>query len=279
MSRSCASSSCQTLSGKTPADDGTQKYWFIFCDNKILTREYLDGSITVVMSNPADLGLAVNYQRSFGHFQHARCYLAEVTIVKELGNDMSFRGMRSVFERVDSELFKLVGRAFQLLHHYQNNIYCPRCGNRMSAKDAEHAMVCSGCGFTSFPQISPAVIMAVTRGDKILLGRASRFRSGMYSTLAGFVEPGETLEETVAREVFEETGIKVGEITYFGSQPWPFPHSLMVGFTAVYREGSITIDENELEDARWFSADNLPPLPSEGTIARALIENFRKQWR
>jgi NAD+ diphosphatase len=116
--------------------------------------------------------------------------------------------------------------------------------------------------------------MSVVRDDHILLARAPRFPKGMYSALAGFVEPGETLEEAVAREVMEEVGVRVGQIRYLASQPWPFPHSLMIGFTTVYESGDIIIDRGELEDARWFSRKDMPLLPSPISISRLLIDNF-----
>ena len=126
----------------------------------------------------------------------------------------------------------------------------------------------------SFPRISPAIIVLVERDGKALLARSPRFKEGLFSTLAGFVEPGETLEDAVRREVKEEAGIDVKNIRYFGSQPWPFPDSLMVGFTAEYAGGEIKIDDNEILDARWFSAEDMPEIPGKISIARALIDYF-----
>ena len=125
-----------------------------------------------------------------------------------------------------------------------------------------------------FPRLAPAVIVAVTKGDKILLAHSSEWRGKLYSVLAGFVEPGETFEECVEREIMEEVGIKVKNIRYFGSRPWPFPHSLMVGFTAEYESGEITIDQVEITDAQWFTSDNLPLVPGKISIARQLIDWF-----
>jgi NAD+ diphosphatase len=130
-----------------------------------------------------------------------------------------------------------------------------------------------------FPRLAPAIIVLVERGPEMLLARARRFPTAMYSTLAGFVEPGETLEEAVVREVREEAGITVKDIRYFGSQPWPFPHSLMIGFTATYADGQITLGDEENIDAGWFTADNLPSLPSKMSIARKLIDSFLEKQR
>jgi len=126
----------------------------------------------------------------------------------------------------------------------------------------------------NFPRISPAIIVAVLKGKEILLARAHRFPPRLYSVIAGFVEPGETLEECVRREVKEEVGIEVENICYFGSQSWPFPNSLMVAFTADYANGKITIDETETIDAGWFTAHNLPPIPDKVSISRRLIDWF-----
>jgi NAD+ diphosphatase len=134
-------------------------------------------------------------------------------------------------------------------------------------------------GHLSYPRISPAVIVAVVKGDKLLLARARRFPPGLYSVLAGYVEPGETLEECVVREVREETGVTVKNLRYFDSQPWPFPHSLMVAFTAEYADGEIRIDESELLDAGWYAADALPSLPDPITVARRLINWFTSRSR
>ena len=135
-----------------------------------------------------------------------------------------------------------------------------------------NANECPGCGFLSFPRISPAVIVLVEKENRVLLARVKRFTTELYSILAGFVEPGETLEETVQREVEEETGIKVKNIRYFGSQPWPFPDSLMIGFTADYESGEIKIDETEIVDAGWYDPDRLPTIPGKISIARELLD-------
>jgi NAD+ diphosphatase len=138
--------------------------------------------------------------------------------------------------------------------------------------EEETAKKCPRCGLLSYPRIAPAIIVGVRKADRILLVRAHRHRSGLYSNVAGFVEPGETLEEAVRRELDEEVGLRVRGIRYFGSQPWPFPHSLMVGFTAVHAGGSIRIYEKEIADAGWFSPDELPRIPDPYTIARRLID-------
>ena len=153
--------------------------------------------------------------------------------------------------------------------------FCGACGSATVASRHHQARVCPDCGHLSFPKISPAVIVQVTRGDRILLGRSRRHPQGSYSVLAGFVDPGETLEDAVRREMEEESGVRVRDIRYFGSQPWPFPDSLMVGFTATCDgDGTLANRDDELEDVAWFTAGALPPVPPSYSIARALIDDF-----
>ena len=146
-------------------------------------------------------------------------------------------------------------------------------------KQDERAKICQQCGLVNYPRVSPAIIVAVIKDDQILLARSGRFPGGFFSVLAGFVEPGESLEACVKREVFEETGIAVQNIRYFGSQPWPFPDSLMVGFTAEYAGGDIQIDGREIVAADWYSRDNLPNIPPGISIARQLIDWFAEKVR
>jgi len=162
----------------------------------------------------------------------------------------------------------------QIVNWDHTHQFCGQCGTPTVYRTAERARECPSCGLLSFPRVSPAIIVLVERGRQFLLARNHRFPPGRYSIIAGFVEPGETLEQAVAREIREEVGIQVSQIRYFGSQPWPFPHSLMVGFTAQYAGGEIHIDPAELEDAGWFTPDKLPDLPDRISISRRLIDWF-----
>ncbi len=187
---------------------------------------------------------------------------------------MLFSGLRNLFDSLDDALYRLAVVAVQVVDWDRMHQFCGRCGEKTEYKEGVRAKACPRCGLVSFPRISPAVIVAVERDNKLLLARASRFPTQFYSVLAGFVEPGETLEEAVAREVKEEVGIELANISYFGSQPWPFPDSLMIGFTAQYAGGEICIDESEIVDAGWFEANELPTLPGKISIARQLIDWF-----
>ena len=158
--------------------------------------------------------------------------------------------------------------------------YCPRCGGALEVRAAGHVLHCTGCGRQQFPRTDPAVIMLVTDGDRALLGRQAAWPAGRYSTLAGFVEPGESLEDAVRREVAEEVGVRVGEVRYFGNQPWPLPASLMVGFFAMAESTEIEVDADEIESARWFTREQMLAEAEAGTlqvpagisISRSLVE-------
>ena len=182
--------------------------------------------------------------------------------------------LRWGYGKFAEEMFQVYGRAQHLLLWAGNNRFCGRCGNSMALKSDERCFHCPACGFTSYPRISPAVIVAIEREGKLLLARGRGFATEMYSVLAGFVEPGESLEECVRREVKEEVGIEVKDVRYFESQPWPFPDSLMIAFTAEYAGGELTIDPHEIVAAGWFGPEEFPPIPSKFSIARALIDRF-----
>lgn len=183
-------------------------------------------------------------------------------------------GLRVAFHSLDEADFRVAGAARQKVQWRLTTRYCTACASHLEADAGHEALRCMSCSRLHFPPVSPAVIVLVQREGMALLGRSPRFEPGVYSTLAGFVEPGESLEECVHREVAEEVGVRVTNLRYFGSQPHPFPHSLMVGFVADWLEGDIRIDEEEIEDARWFTPDALPVLPHPMSIARALIEDF-----
>ena len=192
---------------------------------------------------------------------------------------MVFRGLRSLFGLLDEPSFQVAGRAIQIVDWDRDHQFCGRCGARTEDQAGERSKKCPRCGLAAYPRLSPAVIVLVERGGELLLARSPHFPPGMYSTLAGFVDPGETLEQTVAREIREEVGVEVDNVRYFGSQPWPFPSSLMIGFRADHAGGEIAIDDEEIEDAGWFRAGELPRVPPRISIARALIEAFLAERR
>jgi len=182
--------------------------------------------------------------------------------------------LRMFYGRTTEIEWSIAGRAVQLVEWARTHRFCGRCGTPTVPADGERAMRCPACGLPSYPRLAPAIITLVTRGDEVLLGRGVQFPVPMYSCLAGFVEPGETLEQAVAREVYEEVGVRVHRIRYWGSQPWPFPHSLMLGFRAEWESGDIVIDPTEIVDANWYRRDDLPMIPPGISIARRLIDDW-----
>ena len=182
--------------------------------------------------------------------------------------------LRTIGPSLPRDTLGILGRAIQLVRFDLTTSFCGRCGAKNHMKEDEFAKICPSCGLITFPRLSPAIIVRITDGDLILLARSPHFPAHMYSILAGFVEPGESLEAGIHREVFEEVGVRVSDLRYFGSQPWPFPDSLMIGFTARYISGDIRCDGVEIDDARWFPRDRMPELPGPLSISRALIEDF-----
>ena len=184
-----------------------------------------------------------------------------------------FKGLRTLWGRFDEETLAVAGRALQIVDWARNHRFCGACGKPMSPVAGERAMRCE-CGHTAYPRIAPAMMVLVKRRDAILLARnAAVPAGGRMSALAGFLEPGESVEDAVHREVFEEVGLFVKDLRYFGSQSWPFPGSLMVAFTAEYSSGDIKVDAAEIAEARWFGpGDKLPELSPPQSISRALIE-------
>jgi NAD+ diphosphatase len=180
--------------------------------------------------------------------------------------------LRGLFTSLGEELWSIAGRVVQIVDWDATHRFCGRCATPTVRDPSERAKTCLSCGLRVHPRVAPAVIVLVRKGDLALLARGARFPAAFYSTLAGFVEPGESLEETVAREIREEVGIEVSHLRYFGSQPWPFPHSLMIGFNAEYAGGELKADGTEILDANWFSASALPVIPPKPSIARALID-------
>ena len=209
--------------------------------------------------------------------------LSEFKINKYFGDFGIFLSLRNINPLVDGNLGSILAYSLAICNWHKNNLYCSNCGGETNSVKAGHQRNCQSkkCQSCHFPRTDPAVIMLVYKGDKILLGRQEIWPKGMYSTLAGFVEPGETIENAVSREVFEEAGISIQNIQYHSSQPWPFPSSLMLGFYAEAKTTKIKIDEKEIEDIQWFTKDEIKNfqnqnkfLPRKISIARRLIDDW-----
>lgn len=206
-------------------------------------------------------------------------YGVDVAERTEEPEDHMWVPLRQLYGKIEEPLWVLAGRAEQIVSWGRTHRFCGRCGSATVAQTAERARKCPDCGLLAYPRLSPATITLVTRGEgddeEALLAWGRQFPGRFYSTLAGFVEPGENLEQCVIREIKEEVGVDITDVAYFGSQPWPFPNSLMVGFTARYAGGELVLQEEEIVEAGWYRADALPPCPRGGmSIAGALIESW-----
>ena len=246
--------------------------WFAFQGSQIVV---LNGTETPTVPCCVDLtehGVSPRRNQYLGLYDGKHCYAVEIDESQSLPQAWSLLGLRDLFGLVETTLAALSGRAYQIIDWDRNHQYCSRCGTPTTLRTDERSRTCPGCGRVSYPPISPAIMILVTRGREILLARKPSFPAGRFSALAGFVEAGETLEDTAIRETREEVGVEIRNIRYFGSQSWPFPHSLMIAFTAEYAGGDITPDGVEIEEARWFDAAQLPKIPPRISISRRLID-------
>ena len=266
--------------GLRPPDEPPRSAsWFAFRGDQLLVRAEPERATLPEYDELADLGVDFDAGHYLGRLEDVDCYAVQLDDACTPPNGSTFEGLRALYGQLPEGYFTIAGRAIQILHWDHTHHFCGRCGEATVHAPTERAKLCPRCGLLSFPRLSPAVIMLVQRGnDEFLLARNPNFPEAFYSVLAGFVEPGESLEEAVAREVREEVGLEVSGIRYFGSQPWPFPHSLMIGFTTHYLSGEITPQPDEIVHAAWFSRNGeLPRLPGRLSIARRLIDWFLAQ--
>jgi NAD+ diphosphatase len=257
-----------------PEQITTPSLWFIFKDEKLLIDKANYDRPIPLLQHFSVLSFESQIQHYLGTYNETHCFAVELNTSAEMPQNMEFYPLRQCYDILGDTLFNIAGRASQILLWDNTNHFCGRCGAEMYLKETERAKACPKCQLHSYPRISPSIIVLIEKGRDILLARSPHFPPGRYSILAGFIEPGETAEQAVAREVFEEVGIHLKNIQYVRSQPWPFPHSLMLGFTAEYESGEITIDGVEIEDAHWYNIHNLPDLPLSASIARWLINSF-----
>lgn len=263
-----------------PATPPEQILWIIFSGSSILVRTTPQqtpfGDCIFPISNGTNVGLQTEGNFCIGMYRGVSCYAA-LAVKPVLSAEYRLVSLRALFSEVEESLWYAAGRAFQILEWNKTTRYCGKCGKETEQMAGEYAKQCAGCGFLQYPRVTPAIIVLIQRFDRgephILLTRSVRFPGGMYSVQAGFVEAGESLEEAVHREIEEETGIRVQNLRYFGSQSWPFPHSLMIAFIADYHSGELKLDPTELTDGDWYPRSALPPIPPRISIAREMI-NF-----
>jgi NAD+ diphosphatase len=269
--------------GRRPAAAGASdrlesELYFVFQENKLC--HHVRGESVLL---PAVMPDGTSWVSYIGRLGGRACFLAELPAGKQADQaprtgEPAADTLRALSGKLPRELMQAAYYAQHLLHWNRTSRHCGACGSPNTDKPDERAKLCPACGAVVYPRISPAVITAILRGEKILLARNKRFPLPIYSLIAGFVEPGESLEECVRREILEEVGVEVDEVRYFGSQAWPFPDSLMLGFTARWTSGDIRLDETELLDAGWFSPPDLPRLPSGDSISRRIINWYLEEY-
>ena len=225
-----------------------------------------------VQTNPKTAGCTVETIRYIGHRGTTPCYAAEITGGSPLQSEMKYASVRELFGLLPDDELAVAAYAVRIIEFVRTTRYCGRCGAKTRQLRTERAQFCTDCNLITYPRLSPAIVVLIQNGDRILLARSPHFPVGMHSIIAGFVEPGESLEQTVYREVQEEVGITIKNLRYVASEPWPFPNSLMCGYVAEYDKGEIAIDNNEIVSAGWFDRDHLPALPSSMSLSRALID-------
>lgn len=265
-----------------PPDESDHDHWFLLQDGKlIIVDDMTDGPRALRASEAAVLRASVEAPLVLGAIDgfdghwwtghlDASIDLASIGVAGVLPRDL-----RSLMPELDATTWNIAGRAAQIADWYRDHQKCGRCGTDMEMAAKDRSMRCPVDGLVSYPRLSPAVIVLVeNKAGEALLAQNVAWTTGMYSTLAGFVEPGESLEDCVHREIGEEVGITVTDLEYFQSQPWPFPNSLMVGFFAQHAEGELVPAPDEIADAQWYPRDNLPQLPMHGSIARALVDEW-----
>ena len=244
---------------------------FIFRNEELLVRE---ADLALADNAASDaLGLASTDYFPVGLLAQRYCRSAWVPATTGPQPGFAFRKLRSLFGAMDEELLAVAGRAFQIADWARSHRHCGACGSTTLQVDGERCVKCPQCALIAYPRISPAMMVLIQRGDAILLARHTNSPTAFFTALAGFLEAGESIEEAVHREVYEEVGLRVRDLAYFGSQPWPFPHSLMIAFTAQYESGEIRVDQSEIAEARWFGPnDPMPRTPPRAlSIAGHLI--------
>jgi len=249
-------------------------HWFIFRGNELLVPEG-DGKIQFLDIHRSS-SLTPRTSVFIGMSGGVPCYGVALDSSDEAPQNFRFSDIRELFGRTSDEFLGVAARASHILLFDRTTKFCGVCGAGNRMMENELAKECPECGQIMYPRLSPAITVLVWRDDEVLLARSPGFPHGMYSVIAGFIEPGETIEHAVHREVMEETGITICDLHYIGSQPWPFPDSLMIGFVASYAGGTIRVDKTEIEDAGWFKRGELPGLPGPLSLSRALIDLFEK---
>lgn len=253
-------------------------YWFIFQNDKLLIHNTDSKNKLLDETVLNTLKLDLLRKHKIGEFNDRACYAAEINSAFTLPNEILAVSLRRAFELLDETWISTAIRAFSIINWDNNHQFCGRCGYPTEQQNERFERVCTHCGLIHYPRISPSIIVLIRREDHLLMARSPHFPPGIFGLIAGFVEPGENLEQAVKREVKEEVDLEIKNLSYFTSQAWPFPDSIMVGFFADYAAREIHIDQHEIETAGWYRYDKLPGLPSVSiSISRRLIDHFVKE--
>lgn len=249
-------------------------YYFVFCKEEILLEKLPDGSYTIPCGEepPTETSDKTNIidVAPLGDMP-VKTYRIDAPVTDNPRYEMC--GLRPSYYKLSPELYQKAGKCEEMLYWDHNTKYCGICGGHM-AWHTDISKRCESCGKEIWPSLATAIIVLIHRGDEVLLVHARNFRGKFFGLVAGFVETGESLEEAVHREVMEETGLTITNLRYFGSQPWPYPCGLMVGFHADYVSGEIKLQKEELAAGRWFTKDNLPEIPEKLSIARRILDSW-----
>lgn len=249
-----------------------QAYWFVFCKDELLLQKCADGTCTIPYSEEPPVRLAEwNTVHRIEPLGECACRAVRIDAPVVEDGQYKMMGLRASYDVLPRELYLRAGKGEEILYWDANTKFCGVCGAPMRLH-TDISKRCTNCGKEVWPQLATAIIVLVRRGNSILLVHAHNLKGKYYGLVAGFVETGETLEECVRRELMEETGIKVRNIRYFGSQPWPYPCGLMIGFYADYAEGELRLQRSEIACGDWFSRDALPAIPGKVSMARMLID-------
>ena len=252
--------------------DNDDAWYFVFLRGELICKTQQGVPTPITAGDYRWFDVDTRSKQFLGHHGSVPCFALKAE--GSVPEGYSSVPLRALLGRTSQTLFYLAGRAQQIVDWYETHQFCGRCGSTMAQHPQDRAMSCENCGHINYPRISPSIIVLITKGEEMLLARNANWPTNMYSTLAGFVEAGESIEQTVHREVFEEVGLEVQNLRYFGSQSWPFPNSLMLGFHAEYAGGDIVCQAGEIADAQWFTKDNMPQTPPKTAISGWLIEEF-----
>lgn len=264
-------------SGISPSIQSDASYHIIISDDEILSINGVHPWRPLNQDEWRWSGLDATVEHYLGEAMGIPIFACEVDPEADNPPGYEFETLWTFLGQVDEPIFYLIGRAKQIVEWHRDHQFCGQCGAPTTASEKDRSRVCKVCSQTFYPRLSPSIIALVTKGEELLLAKNTRARGNFYSTLAGFIEPGESIEEAVHREVYEEVGIRIKNLRYYSSQSWPFPNSLMLGFHAEYDSGEFVLQKDEIVDAQWFYYQNLPNRPAMFSISGWLIDDYIKR--